>query len=92
MKARRIDGIVFRVKTTVGGFLVEVPLEGSAIVDYDNAEKELARFCASLRLEGHIITSVSRVLNVDTATPRVAVLTSKEYKSEIKRLMKEAKQ
>lgn len=92
MRVRKIEGIVYRVKTTTGGLLVEVPLEGSAIVDYDNAEKELARFCADLSMRGYIISSVTRVFDVDTATPRVAVLTSKEYKLEISRLMKEAKQ
>lgn len=91
MKARRIEGIVYRVKTTTGGLLVEVPLEGSAIVDYDNAEKELARFCADLSMRGYIISSVTRVFDVDTATPRVPVLTSKEYKAEIKRLMEAKK-
>lgn len=91
MKARKIDGIVYRVKTTTGGLLVEVPLEGNAIVDYDAAEKELARFCADLSMRGCIVSSVTRVFDVDTATPKVAVLTSKEYKTEIKRLMEEKK-
>lgn len=84
MKARQIDGIVFRVRTTHAGFLVEVPDDGDTL-------GELARFCADLSLRGYIISSVTRVFDVDTATPRVAVLTSKEYKSEINRLMKEAR-
>lgn len=88
MKARKIEGIVYRVKTTTGGLLVEVPLEGGAIVDYDKAEKELARYCANLSMRGYIISSVTRVFDVDTATPRVSVLTTKEYRDEIKRLTK----
>lgn len=84
MKARRIDGIVFRVRTTHAGFLVEVPDDGDTL-------DELARFCADLSMKGHIISSVSRVFDTDTATPRVCVLSSKEYKNEIRRLMEEAR-
>lgn len=83
-KARRIDGIVYRVKTTHAGFLVEVPDNGDTF-------GELARFCADLSMRGYIISSVTRVFDVDTATPRVAVLTSKEYKAEINRLMEAKK-
>lgn len=81
-KARRIEGIVYRVKTTHGGLLVEVPDEGDTMED-------LARYCANLSMQGYIISSVTRVFDADTATPRVSVLSSKEYKAEIKRLMKE---
>lgn len=91
MGVRKIEGIVYRIKTTTGGFLVEVLREGSVMEDYDNAEKELACFCADLSMRGYIITSVTRVFDVYKVTPRVAVLTSKEYKSEINRLMKERK-
>ena len=81
MKAKRIEGIVYRIKTTHGGFLVEVPNEGDTI-------GELARYCANLSMSGYIISSVTRVLDADTATPRVSVLTTKEYRDEIKRLTK----
>ena len=81
MKANRIEGIVYRIKTTHGGFLVEVPNEGDTI-------GELARYCANLSMSGYIISSVTRVFDADTATPRVSVLTTKEYRDEIKRLTK----
>lgn len=81
MQARRIEGIVYRVKTTHGGFLVEVPDEGDTM-------GELARYCAVLTMSGYIISSVTRVFDADTATPRVSVLTTKEYRDEIKRLTK----
>ena len=81
MKAKRIEGIVYRIRTTYGGFLVEVPNEGDTI-------GELARYCANLSMSGYIISSVTRVLDADTATPRVSVLTTKEYRDEIKRLTK----
>lgn len=81
MKARKIEGIVYRVKTTHAGFLVEVPDEGDTI-------GELARYCADLTMRGYIISSVTRVFDADTATPRVSVLTTKEYRDEIKRLIK----
>jgi len=81
LKAKRIEGIVYRIKTTHGGFLVEVPNEGDTI-------GELARYCANLSMSGYIISSVTRVLDADTATPRVSVLTTKEYRDEIKRLTK----
>ncbi len=81
MKAKRIEGIVYRIKTTHGGFLVEVPNEGDTI-------GELARYCANLSMSGYIISSVTRVFDADTATPRVSVLTTKEYRDEIKRLTK----
>jgi len=81
LKAKRIEGIVYRIKTTHGGFLVEVPNEGDTI-------GELARYCANLSMSGYIISSVTRVFDADTATPRVSVLTTKEYRDEIKRLTK----
>ena len=81
MKAKRIEGIVYRGKATHGGFLVEVPNEGDTM-------GELARYCANLSMSGYIISSVTRVFDADTATPRVSVLTTKEYRDEIKRLTK----
>ena len=81
MKAKRIEGIVYRVKTTHGGFLVEIPNEVDTM-------GELARYCANLSMSGYIISSVTRVFDADTATPRVSVLTTKEYRDEIKRLTK----
>ena len=86
MEAKRIEGVVYRVKTTHGGLLVEVPIEDSSFAAFDEAEKKLARYCAKLTMSGYIITSVSRVLEAENATPRVSVLTTKEYRNEIKRL------
>ncbi len=81
MKTKRIKGIVYRIKTPYGGFLVEVPDEGDTM-------GELARYCANLSMSGCIISSVTRVFDADSATPRVSVLTTKEYKDEVKRLTK----
>jgi len=84
LKAKRIEGVVYRVKTYHGGFLVEVPDDGDTM-------GELARYCAKLAVEGCIISSVTRLYGTHTATPRVPVLTLKEYQDEIKRLTKEKK-
>lgn len=84
MEAKRIKGNVYRVKFPTGGLLVEVP-EGSDDIC------ELAKFCANLSMSGYIITSVTRVFDSDGATPKVSVLSTKEYKNEIKRLTKEKK-
>lgn len=77
-----IEGIVFRVKTVSGGFLVEVPDNGDTI-------GELCRLCARLTMDGHIISSVVRIFDCAKDTPRMSVLTQPEYKEEIERLRKE---
>jgi len=81
-QAKIIEGIVYRVKTVSGGFLVEVPDNGDTI-------GELCRLCARLTMEGHVISSVTRVFECDPSTPRVSVLRQPEYKEEIERLRKE---
>ena len=42
-------------------------------------------------IKGYIITSVTRIFACSKDTPRMAILSSKEYKEEINRLMEEAK-
>ena len=81
MQAKRIEGIVYRIKTVSSGFLVEVNNEDSI--------GELCRFCARLTMDGHIISSVTRIFDCAKDTPRVSVLTQPEYKEEIERLRKE---
>ncbi len=84
MKAREIKGLVFRVKLVYGGnILVEIP--------EDDVDAELAKFCADLSVKGYSISSVSRVFPDSNATPRVSVLSTKEYKDEVKRLLNEKK-
>ena len=80
MKSREIKGLVYRVRTLSGGFLVEVP------EDVDHMQ-ELGEFCAEMVHKGHHITSVTRVFACSTDTPRISVLSSKEYKDAMKRLM-----
>lgn len=78
MKARRIEGIVYRIKTSTAGYLVEIPDENIDPIEC------LARYCAALVLDGCHITSVTRILERDSETPRVSVLSSKEFKDELK--------
>lgn len=84
MQAKRIEGIVYRVKTYNGGFLVEVP-------DNEDPIGELCRLCARLTMEGHVISSVTRVFERDSSTPKVSVLSQPEYKEEIEKLRKKNK-
>lgn len=82
MAAREIEGIVYRVKHLSGGWLVEVP------EDKDPME-ELGEFVAERSMKGYIITSVTRLFGASTDTPRVAVLSSSEFKAARKRLMEQ---
>lgn len=79
---RKINGILYRVRTPYAGYLVEVSEE--------NSFQELAEYCASLSLKGAAITSVVRVFADSRDTPRMSVLSSPEYKEAMKKL--EAKQ
>jgi hypothetical protein len=80
---RRIEGYAFRVRHRKGGMLIEIPEES-----YDKAMEDLARHCAQLTAEGVNITSVSEVYESSSDyAPRVAVLSTKTYKDEVKRLM-----
>lgn len=85
MEAREIKGTVYRVKTPYGGLMVEIP-------GGNDEMGTLARYCAALSMKGYVISSVTRVFTLDAATPRIPVLSSKEYKAEIKRLMEEKDQ
>lgn len=82
VKARELSGDVYRIKTTIGGMLVEVPCDPDGFT-------ALVRFCAAYALDGNIITQVSRISSYTTATPRVSVLGREEYKAELKRLRAE---
>lgn len=72
MSAKKIEGLVYRVRGTHNAMLVEVSAE--------NSIQELAEFCAELTHKGFSITSVSHVLDESTDTPRVAVVSTPEYK------------
>lgn len=82
--AKEIDGVVYRVKHLTGGWLVEVP-------ETEDPIEALAEFAAKKSIKGYIITSVTRIFACSKDTPRMAILSSKEYKAEINRLMEEAK-
>ena len=71
---REIKGLVYRVKTKTAAWLVEVD------EDKDQIE-ELAKFCAEKAVMGYLITSVTRIFDCSTDTPRIAVLSSPEYKA-----------
>lgn len=81
-KAKEIEGIVYRVKHLTGGWLVEVP-------ETEDPVEALAMFAAEKSVKGYIITSVTRIFTCSKDTPRMAILSSKEYKSEVRRLMEE---
>ncbi|WP_191396162.1 hypothetical protein [Flavonifractor sp. An306] len=82
--AKEITGVVYRVKHLTGGWLVEVP-------ETEDPIEALAKFVAKKSIKGYIITSVTRIFACSKDTPRMAILSSKEYKEEINRLMEEAK-
>lgn len=83
-KAKEIEGVVYRVKHLTGGWLVEVSEE-------DDPIEALANFAAEKSVKGYIITSVTRIFACSKDTPRMAILSSKEFKNEVKRLMEAAK-
>lgn len=67
------DKLLFRVSTMYGGYLVAC--------DVATADEDLALFCAKLSTRGAIINSVVRIFENSKDTPRVSVLTTKEYKN-----------
>lgn len=81
-KAKEIEGVVYRVKHLTGGWLVEVP-------ETEDPIEALATFAAEKSVKGYIITSVTRIFDCSKDTPRMAVISTKEFKSEVKRLMDE---
>lgn len=81
-KAKEIEGVVYRVKHLTGGWLVEVP-------ETEDPIEALATFAAEKSVKGYIITSVTRIFDCSKDTPRMAILSTKEFKSEVKRLMDE---
>lgn len=78
MKAKELKkNFVFRVRHCTGGWLVEAD-------DHDPIQS-LAEFCAEKAVNGYLITSVTQIFDCRTDTPRVAVLSSPEYKDALKR-------
>lgn len=67
------DKLLYRVSTMYGGYLVAC--------DVATADKDLASFCAKLSARGAVIKSVVRIFEDSKDTPRVSVLTTKEYKN-----------
>lgn len=80
--ARKLDGTVYRVRTTTGGVLVEVPYGPDEF-------GALCRFCAAYAMKGYVITSVTRIEPDSNSQPRVPVFSQKEYRTELKRLKAE---
>lgn len=80
LQAKEIKGVVYRMKHLTGGWLVEVP-EGADTV------AALAAFAAEQAVCGYIITSVTRIFPCSKDTPRMAILSSKEYKEAVKKLL-----
>lgn len=78
MEARELKGLVYRVRTKTAAWLVEVPNGIDPI-------RDLAEFCAEKAVSGYLITSVTRIFDCSTDNPRVAVLSSPEYKEAVKR-------
>lgn len=78
MEARELKGLVYRVRTKTAAWLVEVP-------DGIDPIQDLAEFCAEKAVSGYLITSVTRIFDCSTDNPRVAVLSSPEYKEAVKR-------
>jgi len=78
MSAKIINGLVFRVNMYGHSYLVE-----TSEVDVD---RDLAELCARLGRKGEVIQSVTRVYDDSTRTPRIAVLTTPEYKQAMKDL------
>ena len=85
MAGKEIKGIVYRVKHLTGGWLVEVPEDKDPI-------EELAQFVADRAAQGYTISSVTRIFDCSSDTPRIAVLSSPEYKAARKRLAETANQ
>lgn len=81
-KANVIAGSVYRVKSTEGEWLVEVPLDQDPIVT-------LAWFAAEYSVKGYIVTSVTQISNcADGVSPYMPILSSREYEAEVQRLVR----
>lgn len=78
---RRIEGTLYRIRTTTNTFFVET--EPHLLVQED--EDELCVFCADFVSRGNVITSVAEI-KPDGRTPKVLVLSSKIYKAAMKRI------
>lgn len=84
MNVREITGQIYKINLLYGGpIYVEIPhntigkqAEG-VMIDH---VAELAKYCAGIKQP---ISSVTAI-NIDGSTPRVAVLSSKEYKAAVK--------
>lgn len=82
-KCHEVNGLVYRVKTLRGSFLIEC--------DAEYADKQLVDFCSDLSLEGHHVTSVTRIFADSNDTPRIAVLSTPEYRAVLDKKIKEKK-
>lgn len=51
----------------------------------------LAEFCAKISAKGEVITSVTRIFENRSETPRVSVLTTKTYKRYLSKELKKIK-
>lgn len=76
---RKIEGILYCIHCYNSNMFVEAPREG--------AFNELARYCAELSADGHVITSVTELYQNSRETPRVKVLSSPEYKHALKAVL-----
>ena len=59
-----IKGIIYRVNFQYGSCFVEC--------DEENAQEELYRFCAKKAASGKVISSVNRIFEDSSSTPRVS--------------------
>lgn len=80
LQAKEIEGMVYRVKHLTGGWLVTVPEEEDPVA-------ALAEFAAERAIKGYIITSITRIFPCFKDTPLMAILSSKEYKEAVKKLL-----
>lgn len=82
---REITGTLYLIKTCTGrNIFVETS-------DGEQGFEELCEFCASKEARGYNITSVVEIERYSAATPRVSVLSSKQYKAALKKLREEEK-
>ena len=70
---RNITGRVYRVKGVYNAWFVEVDAGEKPI-------EALSKFCAEKALKGYPITSVTELVPDSNTSPRVAVLSTKEFK------------
>ena len=79
-KAKEIEGVVYRVKHLTGGWLVEVPETEDPLRPWHVCAESQSKATSSL---------CNTHFDCSKDTPRMAVISTKEFKSEVKRLMDE---